>query len=68
MPTVTAMHEKVHAATNQQEQERPCPQKMNPVLEKQKYAGSGEKYAERESRWCFKERRPPTYVYLWLSG
>tara|TARA_R110002051_G_scaffold247268_2_gene306859 strand:- start:3125 stop:3376 length:252 start_codon:yes stop_codon:yes gene_type:complete len=66
--TVTAMHEKVHAAANQQEQERPCPQKVNPVLEKQKYAGSGEKYAECHSRWCSQERRPPAFVCLWLSG
>jgi hypothetical protein len=65
---VTSMHEEVHAAANQKEQKRPCSQKVNPVLEKQKHAGNGKKHTDRESRLCFQERLPPTFVCLWLSG
>jgi hypothetical protein len=46
---MTPMHEEMHAAANQQEQKRPRPQKVNPVLENQKHAGNSQKHAERQS-------------------
>jgi len=62
------MHEEVHAAADQQEQERPGSQKVNPVLENKKDAGNGEKHAEREPGRCFKKRLPPIFVRPWLGG
>jgi len=62
------MHEEVHAAANQQEQQRPGSQKVNPVLEDKKDAGNGEKHADRESPRRFQKRLPPIFVCLWLSG
>jgi len=47
MAAVPSMHEEVHAAADQQEQERPGSQKVNPVLENKKNATNGEKYADR---------------------
>jgi hypothetical protein len=68
MATVTPMHEEVHAAADQQEQERPGSQKVNPVLENKKNASNGEKHAERESGRCFQKRLAPVCVLLWLGG
>ena len=62
------MHEEVHAAADQQEQERPGPQKVNPVLENEKGAGNGEKHADRETGRSFQKRLAPMFVCLWLGG
>jgi hypothetical protein len=62
------MHEEVHAAADQQEQERPGSQEMNPVLENKKDAADGEKHADRKSRRCFQKRLAPIFVCLWLGG
>ena len=62
------MHEEVHAAADQQEQERPGSQKVNSLLENQKDGRNGEKHAERESGRCFQKRLPPIFVCLWLGG
>jgi hypothetical protein len=68
MAAVPSMHEEVHAAADQQEQERPGSQKMNPVLENKKNAANGEKHTDCESGRCFQKRLPPVFVCLWLGG
>jgi hypothetical protein len=64
MAAVASMHEEMHAATQEQEQERPGAQKMRAVFEHQKERRDPEEDAERQPRG----RTPEDIPVIALDG